>query len=242
MSVKKKIAMGMGSIALGAMSVMGGTFAYFSDTTEASSKFTNGTLNLQPEKPYLEHFTITNWKPGDRLEANIDNEEPAMVLNNQGTLPMNVFMKLDTTDVKGSRDAIIVESLSFGGTDLLAKYLPGDTEVTLTELDAAMEGDTTINNNTVTGVGKYIGHLDAKDDSVTTEKTIKSVKYVLKFKDTGVEQNNLQGDEVGLKYVFTGLQYEGETFNDANNNLGTDQNVQRVDGVNDRETADDKTN
>jgi spore coat-associated protein N len=242
MSVKKKIAMSMGSIALGAMSVMGGTFAYFSDEVEANSKFTNGTLNLQPEKPYLEHFTLTNWKPGDRLEANIDNKEPAMVLNNQGTLPMNVFMKLDTSDVKGSTDAIIVKSLSFGDTDLLTKYLPGETEVTLTELDAALEGNTTLNGNPISGVGKYIGYLDADDPNSTTETSIKSVKYVLEFKDTGVAQNELQGDEITLDYTFTGLQYEGETFNDANGNITTDQEVKRNDGINDRETADDKTN
>jgi spore coat-associated protein N len=242
MNLKKKMLTGVSSIALGAVAVMGGTFAYFSDEVEAQSKFTNGTLNLQPEAPYLEHFTLTNFKPGDKLEALVPNQEPAMVLNNQGTLPMNVFMKMDSSDFKGSKDAYIVKELKFGGEDLLAKYLPGDSEVTLAELDAALEGDTSLNGNNIAGVGKYIGFLDAPG---TNADPIKAVTYAIEFKDTGSPQNNLQGDEITIDFKFTGLQYEGETFNQSNidnGSAGGGGNFQRNDDVNERTSADDKTN
>lgn len=244
MNLKKKMLTGVSSIALGAVAVMGGTFAYFSDEVEAESKFTNGTLNLQPEAPYLEHFTLTNFKPGDKLEALVPNQEPAMVLNNQGTLPMNVFMKMDSTDVKGSKGAYIVKELKFGGEDLLAKYLPGDTEVTLAELDAALEGNTTLNGNNIEGVGKYIGFLDAPDANSTDDNPIKAVTYAIEFEDTGEPQNNLQGDEITIDFKFTGLQYEGETFNQANGNIdngstGGGGNFERTDDVNERSPEDE---
>jgi spore coat-associated protein N len=246
MSIKKKAAMGMASIAFGAMSVMGGTFAYFSDTTEASSQFTNGTLNLQPEKPWLESFQITHFKPGDKLIADSDNQEPAMVLNNQGNLPMNVFMKVDTSSVKGTADHIMVNKLEYGTTNLLTPAMDtsGDGRVSLTEVGNYFEGNTTLNGNTINGVGKYLGFLDAPDSDPATWGHIKSVKYELEFKDNGADQNALQGDVTNIDFVFTGLQYEGKVLD--SNNLVNDPSdskseYKRNDNINDREgTKNDK--
>ena len=248
MSLKKKAAMGMASIALGAMSVMGGTFAYFSDDVSASSKFTNGKLDLQPEAPYLEHFTLDKFKPGDKLIAMADNQEPAMVLNNQGNLPMNIFAKVDVTSQKGSADHIWVNKLFYGSTDLLSKYpamnANGDDHVTLTELSNFFKGDTTLNGNGITGVGKYLGFLDAPDTDPTTWGHIKSVKYELEFKDNGQDQNSLQEDQTSIDFKFTGLQYEGKTLDQTkldNGSAGGGGNFQRTDNINDREgTKNDK--
>jgi spore coat-associated protein N len=247
MNLKKKLVTSATTIAVGAMATIGGTFAYFSDEVTATSKFTNGTINLQPEAPYLEHFTLANWKPGDVLEADNPNQEPAMVLNNQGTLPMNVFMKVDVSDVKGSKDAIHVTELKYGGADILLQY-DGNTDgiVTLAELDSATRNkNTTLNNKTISNVGKYIGFLDAPGG--TAADPIKAVTYKLKFHDPGTDQNNLQGDVTDIKFTFTGLQYEGETFSQQNGNLdnnstGGGGNFQRTDDVNERGTNNDKTN
>lgn len=204
----------MTSIAVGAMAVMGGTFAYFSDSTQAKSKFTNGTIVLNPKEPYLENFNISGWKPGDKLIANNDNQEPAMVLNNQGTLPMNVFMKLDLEELNKTKNSIIVKELKFGDVDLLAKWgLSG--EVTLAQLGAATQNqDTKVNGNTVSDVGQYIGYLNAQEDGKWDH--IKSLKYTLEFKDTGAPQNELQGEITDLLFKFTGLQYDGITYDYQN--------------------------
>ncbi|MFE1243000.1 TasA family protein [Fictibacillus sp. NPDC058756] len=244
MNLKKKLVTSATTIAVGAMATIGGTFAYFSDEVTATSKFTNGTINLQPEAPYLEHFTLTNWKPGDKLEANNDNQEPAMVLNNQGTLPMNVFMDVDVSSVKGSSDAIYVTELKYGGIDLLPKYQPGpDGKLSLAELATQSTGNTTLNGTTHTGIGKFIGNLDAPDANSTTDKPIKAVTYVLDFTDTGINQNTLMGDETSINFKFTGLQYEGETFSQQNGNIdnnstGGGGNFQRTDNVNNADTVD----
>ncbi|RXS99499.1 TasA family protein, partial [Ammoniphilus sp. CFH 90114] len=223
MNLKAKLITGTATIAVGAMASIGGTFAYFSDEVESASKFTNGVINLQPEKAHMQSFAISNWKPGDVLEANTGNQEPAMILNNQGTLPFNVFMDVSVTDEgQGSKDAILVTELKFGGEDLLVKYnfdSNNDGKVTLAELDAGLDGDTTLNNNTISGVGKYIGYLDANDDSVTTERKTKGLNYVLEFEDPGTEQNALMGEETLIDVTFTALQYEGETFSSANGNI-----------------------
>lgn len=248
MSIKKKAAMSMASIALGAMSVMGGTFAYFSDSVEAQSKFTNGKLDLKPEKPYLEHFTLDKFKPGDKIQALSNSaEEPVMVLNNAGNLPMNVFMKVDTSSVKGSADHIWVNVLTYGSTDLLTKYpaMDGNSDghVTLTELGTFFEGDTTLNNETITGVGKYIGYLDAPGGAAGT-KPIQGIRYELEFKDNGQDQNALQEDVTNIDFKFTGLQYEGKTIDKTkmdNGVSGGGGNYQRTDDINDREgTKNDK--
>ncbi|WP_226682158.1 TasA family protein [Sutcliffiella horikoshii] len=254
MDIKKKLLGSAATIALASMATIGGTFAYFSDSVDATSQFTNGTINLQPEKPYLEHFNIKNWKPGDTLVANRGNQEPAMILNNQGTLPMNVFMKVDTSSVKGTHNEIIVQSLMFGDVDLLAAWFTTEqieAGVTLAELDEVANGDTTLNNNEIKDIGKYIGFLNAptKNSDGTTNKagTIKGVKYQLHFKDSGLDQNKLQGDQTSIKFEFTGLQYEGITYDESNlsnHKEGGGGQYSEEDGfdINDRSNEGDKNN
>ncbi|UZJ80077.1 TasA family protein [Fictibacillus sp. KU28468] len=247
MNLKKKLLASTATIAVGAMATIGGTFAYFSDDVSAQSKFTNGKLDLQPEAPYLEHFTLDKFKPGDKLVAMVDNQEPAMVLNNQGNLPMNVFMKADVTDHKGSKDHIWVNKLFYGDTNLLAKYpamdANNDSHVTLAELSSFFKGNTTLNGKSITGVGKYIGYLDAPGGAAGTNP-IQAVKYELEFKDNGQDQNNLQEDETNIGFTFTGLQYEGKTLDSStidNGSEGGGGNFQRTDNINDREeTKNDK--
>ncbi|RXS99701.1 TasA family protein, partial [Ammoniphilus sp. CFH 90114] len=224
MNIKGKLVTGVATIAVGAMASIGGTFAYFSDEVESASTFTNGIINLQPEKASIQSFEISNWKPGDVLEANTKNQEPAMVLRNLGTLPFNVFMDVTVSDEgEGSKDAIVVKVLKFGGENLLKKYdfdANNDGKVTLSELDTESAGDTTVNGKTVSGVGKYIGYLDANDkDPSTSEKRTKFVNYVLEFEDSGTEQNSLMGEETSIDFKFTALQYEGETFSSTNGNI-----------------------
>ncbi|WP_100333260.1 TasA family protein [Bacillus alkalisoli] len=236
MNIKKKLLGSAATIALASMATIGGTFAYFSDSTSTDSKFTNGTIVLKPHEPYLESFNITGWKPGDKLVAKHDNQDPAMVLNNQGTLPMNVFMDIDASSVKGTDGAIYVRELKFGGVDLLALWeLSGD--VTLAQLSSLTNNvDTTLNTHTISDVGKYIGYLPAHVSGSWDH--IKAVTYVLEFADTGEKQNQLQGDVTDIKFSFTGLQYEGKLYDKENlDNFkdGGGGEYRPTDNINDRE-------
>ncbi|WNF23645.1 TasA family protein [Mesobacillus jeotgali] len=247
MSIKKKAAMSMASVAMGAMAVMGGTFAYFSDTTASANSFTNGTINIAPNSTYLEKFNIVNFKPGDKLSAVVDNQEPAMMLNNQGSLPFDIFLKMEapSTTYDAMKDVIVFEKLYLGNEtdgDLLAEYFPGESEVTLREVLAVFgTGNAVVNGNTISNVGKYIGYLDANDnDGTTTEQTIKGLKYVIKFKDTGVEQNDLQGKSTGINFSFTALQYNGENIDQGavdNGSTGGGGEFKRNDNINDRDNS-----
>ena len=50
MGLKKKLGLGVASMALGASLIGGGTFAYFNDTETASGNtFAAGTIDLQPD-------------------------------------------------------------------------------------------------------------------------------------------------------------------------------------------------
>ncbi|MRX72605.1 hypothetical protein GJU40_10645 [Bacillus lacus] len=236
MSVKKKVVMGMSSIALGALAVMGGTFAYFSDSVSADSHFTNGTLVLKPKKPYLENFSIDNWKPGDKLVAEKDNQDPSMVLNNQGTLPMNVFMKVTSHSEKDTHKHIVVNSLKFGGEDILGKItdINSDGKISLDELDEFTKkaAPATVNGNSISDVGAFIGFLPAKDN---TNLGIKAVTYSLEFLDNGKEQNYLQGDKTKIGFQFTGLQTDGVTLDKDsldNGQQGGGGTYKRTDDIN----------
>ena len=80
------------------------------------NSFTNGTINIAPNSTYLERFDIKNFKPGDTLTAVTDNQEPAMMLNNQGTLPFDIFLKLESpsTTLDAMKDVIVFEKLYLG--------------------------------------------------------------------------------------------------------------------------------
>ncbi|NEU29562.1 hypothetical protein GN156_02010 [bacterium LRH843] len=211
MSMKKKVTLGVASIAVGAFAVMGGTFAYFSSETASASTFSTGTLIMSPNETYLEKFNIVNFKPGDKLTAVVDNQEPAMMLNNQGSLPFNVFMNITAPDTTydALKDALVFEKLYFGNEtdgDLL-----GGSEKTLREvIELYGTGDAKVNGNTISGVGQNIGYLDA---AATGAISVKGLKYVIRFNDTGEDQNDLQNKAAGINFGFTALQYDGVDIN-----------------------------
>jgi spore coat-associated protein N len=245
MNLKKKLLTSTATVAVGALATIGGTFAYFSDTTASANTFTNGTIDVQPNQTYLERFNIVNFKPGDKLIAETDNQEPAMMLNNHGTLPFNLYMKAESpsTTLDAMKDVIVFEKLYFGSeseNNLLTRYFPGESEVTLREVLAVLgNGDATVNGSTVAGVGKYIGYLNPQDSDQSTWDHVKGLKYVIKFKDTGVTQNELQGASTGINFSFTALQYNGKDINQGsvdNGSNGTSGGgtFQRNDDITDR--------
>jgi predicted ribosomally synthesized peptide with SipW-like signal peptide len=83
MSIKKKIGMGLATVALGAMLIGGGTLAIFTDSaTNTSNTFTAGTLDISLDKADgTKYFDISNIAPGDSGSTTI-------TVSNDGSLEL----------------------------------------------------------------------------------------------------------------------------------------------------------
>lgn len=96
MSIKKKLALGAASAALGLSLIGGGTFAYFNDTATVNNQFAAGTLNLDVLKTADGeiNFDLRNMKPGDTAKR-------YFVLQNSGSLSIkDVMMAVVAKDFK----------------------------------------------------------------------------------------------------------------------------------------------
>ncbi|PFG15081.1 TasA family protein [Bacillus sp. es.036] len=81
MSIKKKLAMGVMTGALGLTLVGGGTYAAFNDTATINNHFASGELDLKVGKSGNKpiSFDLSNLKPGDNVQR-------IFTLNNAGSL------------------------------------------------------------------------------------------------------------------------------------------------------------
>ncbi|QQZ10949.1 TasA family protein [Heyndrickxia vini] len=185
MSIKKKLGMGMATAALGLSLIGGGTYAYFSDTTEAKGSFTNGTLDLGINKTTI--VDIKNLKPGDYMFRDFQ-------LSNDGSLDMKQVLlnsSYEVTDVNGDNGT---EDF---GDHIMVEYLykvEGKENVvfrkTLSEL----------NNNPI----EVLKNVPAGK---------KQIKFTVQFKfiDNEKDQNIFQGDSLKLKWNFEAKQKDGES-------------------------------
>src|SRR5690625_6753752 len=95
MGIKKKLGMGVATAVLGIGLIGGGTFAYFSDTAEATNTFATGTLDLAVNPTTI--IELDNLKPGDWMNKTFK-------LENGGTL--DISKVLLTTDYDNEELAI----------------------------------------------------------------------------------------------------------------------------------------
>ena len=180
MGLKKKLGLGVASMALGAALVGGGTFAYFNDTEASNGNtFAAGTIDLKPELSSGSYFNITNMKPGDTFNTGSQN------LKNAGTLDGDLVIRLDTNNDGGSdgsdfRTQLHVTSFKVGGTELDLTSLEGDDGIlTMAELDE-QEID--------------LGELKAGSNT--------SIQVKGEFHESGSPQNEYQGDSASVDFEF----------------------------------------
>jgi spore coat-associated protein N len=194
MSLKKKVGLGIASAALGMSLVGGGTFAYFSDTAEATAKFQAGTLDLSvaPE----EIINVDKIKPGDKMLRKFK-------LLNGGNLDIatiDLKTEYEVTDWKGDN----VED--FG------KYIRVNFLTNVDKIESPIWSTTLYDLQTMSPdviKGKFWdgwfhergGKLGAGDDDTLL------VQY--EFVDNGQKQNEFQGDSLSLKWTFEGKQGAG---------------------------------
>ncbi|HZG16632.1 MAG TPA: TasA family protein [Candidatus Bathyarchaeia archaeon] len=191
MSLKKRFALTLASVGLGAALVSGGTFAYFSDTAEVNNTFATGTLDLSVNPTVA--FDIANLKPGDYMVRYFE-------ITNSGTLDIqDVLMKTSYTieDAKGDNG-----SEDFANY-LNVEFLTSDGQVVLLNQSLAKLKQLSENGKApdISSLYGFLKHLPVGDSDVICMKIV--------FTDTGLDQNIFQGDKVNLKWTLEAHQGKG---------------------------------
>lgn len=195
MSLKKKLGLGIASAALGISLVGGGTFAYFSDTAETTSKFQAGTLELTAAPTTI--IDINKIKPGDTMLRSFE-------LKNGGNLDIatiKLATDYDVTDWKG--DNAGEDFGKYIRVNFLFNEHKLDVPIWHTTLDQlkTMDPDVIAQNIFYPWLGERGGNLAAG----TSDKLW--VQY--EFVENNADQNKFQGDSLELKWTFEGKQGAG---------------------------------
>ncbi|WP_281658648.1 CalY family protein [Halobacillus sp. Cin3] len=195
MGLKKKLGLGVASAALGLSLVGGGTFAYFSDSAEASGSFAAGTLDLTAQPTTV--ISVDNLKPGDTMVRSFD-------LVNGGSL--------DIGSIELATDYKVTGAGNNNGDDF------GD-HIEVNFLFNADKLDTPIYSTTLSELksmspdvieGNILGAWLAERGGKLAANTSDTLYVQYEFVDNGEDQNHFQGDSLSLEWTFNGMQSEGE--------------------------------
>lgn len=219
MSIKKKLGLGLASAAMGLSLIGGGTFAYFNDTATLHNAFQSGTLVLDLENAwnFPINFDLKDIKPGDSWERQF-------VLANNGSLAFgDTYMTVTNT---GQDNALL---------DNLKVYYFVDATAPVIDPGAVDAGYLLINSQDITLRqainGEFAGKIKAPyltgDNKLNLTPigqaagTDNRFRMSIKFPDTGVPQNNLQGLAVSVDFNFDARQELGTHQGQGGPNNGT---------------------
>lgn len=191
MSLKKKLGMGVATAVLGIGLIGGGTFAYFSDTAEATADFASGTLDLAVNP--TEIITVDNLKPGDWMNRTFK-------LENKGSL--DISKVLLTTDYDNEEFAKHIRVNFLKNEDKSGLLTPSNNVVYKTTLDQ-------LKGTAPDAVQKKIWSLFGEKSGLKAGTT--DDFYVqFEFVDSGKDQNKLQDQSITLKWTFDAQQTAGQ--------------------------------
>ncbi|AQS56427.1 MAG: CalY family protein [Novibacillus thermophilus] len=192
MSVKRKLGYGFALVVLGLSLVVGGTFAYFSDTATANNTFTAGTLDLALDPEVI--IDVENLVPGD-------SEFRTFYLENNGTLDIKEVLlrtsytvedaKNDNTDDFGKH--IRVNFLE--NADKSEDYGYNDIIYSTTLYDLQYMVPDAVEKNIIGFENEQSGLPAGTNDTMYVE---------FEFVDNGEDQNQFQGDTLNLQWSFEG--------------------------------------
>lgn len=192
MSVKRKLGYGFALVVLGLSLVVGGTFAYFSDTATANNTFTAGTLDLALDPEVI--IDVENLVPGD-------SEFRTFYLENNGTLDIKEVLlrtsytvedaKNDNTDDFGKH--IRVNFLE--NADKSEDYGYNDIIYSTTLYDLQYVVPDAVEKNIIGFENEQSGLPAGTNDTMYVE---------FEFVDNGEDQNQFQGDTLNLQWSFEG--------------------------------------
>jgi spore coat-associated protein N len=219
MGIKKKLGLGLASAAMGLSLIGGGTFAYFNDTATLHNAFESGTLvvDLEQSFNFPINFDLANIKPGDSWERQF-------VLANNGSLDFGNTL-MNVVDV-GSDAGLL---------DVLTVFYFVDATAPVVDPTAPDAGYLLINSQDITLReainGQFAGKIKAP--YITTDNklnltplgqaagTDNRFRMMIKFPETGVPQNNLQGKLVKVDFKIDARQKVGTAQGQGGPNNGT---------------------
>ncbi|REE90554.1 camelysin [Paenibacillus taihuensis] len=210
MSIKAKLGMGIITASLGLSLIGGGTYAYFNDAgSSIQNSFASGTINLNATKAwdFPANFDLVNMKPGDVTERQF-------VLQNIGSLDIANTLMSFTSDA-GS-DAGLLNTLTisyFVSVGNNNEYLlMNSQDITLSDAIAGNYAGK-IKAEYLTADGK----LNLTPDGIKAGAGVDDHRFrmMVKFPETNVPQNDLQGKQAHLTFNFDARQGAG-TVNNQN--------------------------
>ncbi|SFD51362.1 camelysin. Metallo peptidase. MEROPS family M73 [Bacillus sp. OV194] len=193
MSLKKKLGLGVASAALGLSLVGGGTYAYFSDTAEASATFAAGTLDINTDPTAI--VNVDNLKPGDSIRRTFD-------LRNDGTLDIKKVLldtKYSVTDANGNNGA---EDL---GKHIKVDFLTNNDKANDVIFSTTLYDLQNMRDPDAVEQGWFWGEKDG-----IKAKTKDGMTVQFTFVENGKDQNVFQGDSLKLTWKFNAQQGAGE--------------------------------
>lgn len=196
MGIKKTLALGVATAALGLTLVGGGTYAYFSSTAEASGTFAAGTLDLSASPTTI--IEVSNLKPGDKAIRNFK-------LQNKGTL--NIGRILLSTNYSVTNKADAPENTDDLGKHIRVNFLwNGDKSNQVIYTSSLSD----LKNMTPDAVENkvFIPWLEERGGLKANSEDLLTVEF--EFVDNNQDQNQFQGDSLQMTWKFEGKQGKGE--------------------------------
>lgn len=214
MNFKKKLGMGIMTAILALGLIGGGTFAYFSDTTEQTNTFASGVMDLSVNPEVS--VDVDNLKPGDWMPRTFK-------LHNDGTLAMKYVSLTTEYSVTQNNGEPVSNGLANDYADSInvqfLKNTSGDkpykviAELSLLELrDMTPEDLATKINKEWELVWPFPPIYWPKDKEFTGLGVGETANFAVKFvfEETGEDQNHLQDLNLDLRWTFEGFQEDGE--------------------------------
>ncbi|MBA2174904.1 hypothetical protein H0266_08365 [Halobacillus locisalis] len=227
MSLKKKLAMGAMTGALGLSLVGGGTYAAFTDTEETTDTYAAGILDIELYKNDMSGvlgskvFTteLTNFKPGDKITKKIR-------VTNTGSLSVDRVQILgDYNGFKDGKNLYTNDSASGKSyaddfADMINVTITptnGNTPYTGTLAQLKAESDLYLGGQQNGSLPKETAGADTIGAYLNDLTDNDPVTITLEF-DTEAG-NEFQGDAMNVKFKFVASQQEGRDFQDGENVL-----------------------
>jgi len=193
MNIKKALGIGIMSAILGLSLLVGGTFAYFSDSVESNNTFAAGTIDLAAEP--TEIVNLDDLKPGDTVERLFE-------LQNNGTLDVKQVL-LETNYTVNDVDNNNTDDF---GKHIQVKFLYNADQAREVVFETTLHELKDMDPEAV--AEEALSPLLEEDglEAGTSDDFLVEFEFV----DNGEDQNQFQGDSLNLDWTFQAQQSDGE--------------------------------
>jgi len=192
-NIKKTLSMGLISAVLGLSLLVGGTYAYFSDSVESNNTFAAGEIDLAVEP--TEIVDLDNLKPGDSVERLFE-------IQNNGTLDVKEVL-LETNYTVNDADNDNTEDF---GKHIEVQFLQNIDQVKEVVFETSLYELKEMEPEAV--AEEALSPLLEEDglEAGTSDDFLVNFEFV----DNDEDQNQFQGDSLNLEWTFNAIQEDGE--------------------------------